>query len=305
MEGFWIMRHEALTDTYRRVVREQIRLSMDYCRRSDNEPDLATHEIRKCTKRIRAINRLFREVTGETACRHGQEQLRTISGMLSEHRASKVHIDILSEFETDKRLNLDRGLMLQLLNALQDGHLKLTAAIVEEDHRFQRVNTLLSDELNRLEDLPVSPCNFDKLERIFKESYLSGRKNLEVVQGHYSAENLHAFRKTVKSLWNQLSLIRPVWPSNVGMTVHFLDMLAERLGYDHDLHDLYQYLSQERDVKNLVIPSHLLEYIDGKRKNLLKKITPLALRLFSEKPRSFSGRLATYYEIFSGEPIIM
>jgi CHAD domain-containing protein len=194
--------------------------------------------------------------------------------------------------------------MLQLLKALQDGHLKLTAAIVEEDHRFQRVNTLLSDELDRLEDLPVSACNFDKLERIFKESYLSGRKNLEVFQSHYSAENLHAFRKTVKCLWNQLSLMRPVWPSNVGMTVHYLDMLAERLGYDHDLYDLYQYLRHERGINDLLIPLHLLEYIDGKRKNLLKRITPLALRLFSEKPRSFSGRLATYYKIFSDEPFI-
>jgi len=298
------MRHEALTDTYKRVVREQIRLSMDYCLRSDNEPDLATHEIRKCTKRIRAIYRLFRKVTGERACRHGQDHLRTISGMLSEHRASKVHIDILSGFETDKRLNVDRGLLLQLLKTLLDGHLKLTSAIVEEERRFRKVNILLSDELDRIEDLLVPACNFDKLETIFKKSYISCRKNLEVVQSHYSAENLHAFRKTVKCLWNQLSLIRPVWSSNVGMTVRYLDILAERLGFDHDLNDLYQFLIRENEIKYLEIPSHLLEYIDGRRKNLLNKITPQALRLFSEKPRSFSGRLSTYHKIFSGEPSV-
>jgi CHAD domain-containing protein len=302
MEGFRIVRHEALTDTYRRVILEQIRMSMDYCRRSDNEPDLATHEIRKCTKRIRAIYRLFRKVTGETAFRHGQERFRAISGMLSEHRTSKVHIDVLYDIEMDKRLNLDRGIMLKLLEIFQESHQRLTVKTVEKDHLFQRVKTLLADELIRLENRPVSPCNFDMLEVIFKKTYLSARKNLEVVQSQYSAENIHAFRKTVKCLWNQVSLIRPVWPSNVGMTVHYLDMLAERLGYDHDLDDLYQYLSQDRGIKDLVIPVHLHEYIDRKRKHLLKRITPFAVRLFSEKPGSFAGRLATYYKIYAEEP---
>jgi CHAD domain-containing protein len=302
MDGFRIIKGEELTDTFRRVSREQILLSVDFCRNSNHEPDVATHEIRKCTKRIRAIYRLYREVTGETSYKLGQENLRNISNLLSLHRAAKVHIDIISRLGS-RRLPVDRNHLNRLLEVLQERHMKLTGNMVEKENVFHQADEMLHDELARMDDLPLRSCDFPLLAQGIKNTFVSGRKDLEVVMDRYSAENLHALRKTVKCLWNQLILVRPVWPAQIGMTVHFLDMLAEKLGYDHDLDDLCIFLIRERDTNNLSVPLHLMEYLNAKRKLLKKTIKLQALRIFSERPGSLKQKLETYYRLFDDKPL--
>lgn len=303
MEAFRIFRHEDLTETYRRVVREQIMLSMDYCRKSDEEPDVATHEIRKSTKRIRAIYRLFREVTGEDAYRQGRERFRTISGLLARHRVSKVHFDTLTRLSEDKRLNVDPKAIIKLVQRVQKSHFRLTNETVSKHKVFGQVSSLLSEEMDRVKNSELSSCNLRMLAENIGKSYNISRKDLKAIQEQYSAENLHTLRKSVKCLWNQVILIRPVWPPYIGFTIRSLDQLAEKLGFDHDLDDLNLYLSEKKEIKDLSIPLPLLDYIILKRHRMQKSIMPLAIRIFSEKPGNFTGRLATSCRIFMGENI--
>jgi CHAD domain-containing protein len=301
MERYRIQKNEDLSETYRRVIREQILLSVGFCQRSDEEPDTAAHEIRKCTKRIRAVYRLFRKATGKSTCHRGQDHFRTISGLLADFRLSRVHADTLSRISIDKGLTADAMTMGNLVSDFQKNHRQFTTEVLKNQQLFPQISHLLSAELERLENDPVSACEFGMLADSIKKTYRTGSENLKILVNQYSAENLHNLRKTVKCLWYQMTMIRPIWPSAISMTVHCLDVLSERLGSDHDMHELVLHLNREAEVKKNPVPLHLTDYINLKRKKLYNGILPLALRLFSEKPGAFTGRLNAYYGIWKND----
>ena len=300
MEGYRIYRQEAFADTYRRVIGELIRNALNICQGSVEEPDMAAHEIRKGTKRIRAVFRLFRQATGESTCQRSVEHFSTISGLLAEIRLSKVHVDTLYAMSKDKRLTLDPLLIERLIRKFRQRHKRLLLVTLERKQVFQQVSNLLTSELNHLETIPVSSCEFGLLANNIRKTYRKGRADLGIMLNQYSPENLHNLRKSVKCLWNQMILIRPVWPSAMGMMINNLDLLAERLGNEHDLDELDLFLSRDLQNKKVPVPFHLTEYIIQKRKHLLKNIIPIAIRLFSERPGAFAGRLNTYYRVWKG-----
>jgi len=300
MEGYRIYRLEAFADTYRRVTGELIRSSLSMCLRSDEEPDLAAHEIRKGTKRIRAVFRLFRQATGEATCLRSVEHFRTLSGLLAEIRLSKVHTDTLYAISLDKRLNVDPGDMKRLIRKLRQRHKRILSAAIQKKQLFHHVGSLLTAELDHAETHPVSDCEFGMLAENIRKTYRNGKADLDIMLNQYSPENLHSLRKKVKCLWNQMILIRPIWPSAMGMMIHNLDLLAERLGNEHDLDELDLYLSRDLQNRKIPVPFQLTDYISLKRKHLLKNIIPMAKRLFSEKPGALFGRLNTYYLVWKG-----
>ena len=300
MEGYRIYRLEAFADNYRRVTDELIRNSLSMCLRSVDEPDIATHEIRKSTKRIRAVFRLFRQATGEATCQRSVEHFRAISGLLAEIRLSKVYADTLLSISLDKRLIIDPQVIKKLIQKLRQHHKRLLSGAIEKKKLFQQVGSLLSVELEHAETHPVSFCEFGMLAESIRKTYRNGKSDLDIMLNQYSPENLHNLRKTVKCLWNQLVLIRPVWPSGMGMMIYNLDLLAERLGNEHDLDELDLYLNRSLQSRKVPVPLRLNDYITQKRRHLLKSIIPLATRLFSEKPGALSARLNTYYRVWKG-----
>jgi CHAD domain-containing protein len=300
MEGYRIYKQEAFPDTYRRVTAELIRDAMIMCRKSDMEPDLTVHEIRKITKRVRSVFRLFRQATGDATYQRGIDKFRTISGLLAELRVSRVHADTLREMSIEKKYPLDSTVTARLLRRFHRQHKRLLATAFERKQLFRQVGSLLSAELDHAESQPLSECEFGMLADNIRRSYKNGRSDLDIMLNQYTPENLHNLRKTVKGLWNQLILIRPVWPSGIGTMIHNLDALAEKLGKEHDLDELDLILSRKRKNQNLLIPAELGDYINFKRLQLLRSIMPMAMRVFSEKPGSLSGRLNTYYHVWKG-----
>ncbi len=298
MQGFHISRKEPFTGTYRRVILEQIMMAMDLCRRSVEQPDIATHEIRKNTKRIRAVYSLFKKATGKKSYHLGHDHMRTISRLLAPHRLSKVYCDCLSEILPDKRHPVDPLVIGELIHQLETDHQLLTNEIVGKGHLFNEVIILLTKERDRVEKVPLSEFDFNILATGVKNSYVDCRNKLDLALNQNTTENLHELRKTVKNLWNQLILIRPVWSSMIGLNIHCLDVLAEKLGRDHDLSELNHFLTIKGKSTGSIFPGELKEHIDMKRKNLQKSIVPLAVRLFSEKPGAFRNRLAGYYKVY-------
>lgn len=301
MKGFHISRQESLTNTYRRVILEQIMMALDLCKRSKEQPDIATHEIRKNTKRARAVYRLYNESTGKDFYQQGQDHFRTISRMLAPHRLSKVYCDCLSELLLDKRHAIDPEVIGKLLHQLETDHQALTNEIVEKGRLYDEIIILLTEERDRVEKVPLSELDFAMLANRIKNSYLDSRNKLDAALHQNTAANLHDLRKAVKILWNQLILVRPVWSSMIGLNIHYLDVLAEKLGKDHDLFELIHYLANEGKMTTSTILRELTGQIEIKRKNLQKSIKPLAVRLFSEKPGAFERRLIGYYKIYKND----
>jgi CHAD domain-containing protein len=301
MKGFHISRQEPFKYTYRRVILEQIMMAVDLCLRAVEQPDIATHEIRKSTKRIRAVYSLFKEAAGKESYLLGQDHFRRISRLLAPYRLSKAYCDCLSEILLDKRHPVDPMVIGKLMQQLETDHRLLTLEIVEKGHLFNEVIMLLTTEKDRIEKVPLVDFDSGMLANGIKNSYADGRNKLDLMLSQNTTENRHELRKTVKSLWNQLILIRPVWSSMIGLNIHYLDILAEKLGKDHDLSELIHYLNFQGKSTGSTIPMELTDHIDTKRINLQKGITPLAVRLFSEKPGAFRSRMISYYKIYKSD----
>src|SRR5512145_1922848 len=97
LHGFRIYREESLSETCSRVILEQFNQSLGLCDWYFEDPDAATHEIRKSIKRIRAVYRLYRNALGIDRCRNAQDHYGKISHMLAEHRLSAAYIETLGQ----------------------------------------------------------------------------------------------------------------------------------------------------------------------------------------------------------------
>ena len=113
-----------------------------------------------------------------------------------------------------------------------------------------------------------------------------------------NTETLHELRKKVKTIWNQLLFMQPVFPAFMNASIHQFDMLADKLGMDHDLAELERHLSINGTVEKKDQYNILLNYIHKKRLLLQKSIFPLSIKLFAEKPAAFARRIERYYGEF-------
>lgn len=294
-QGYRIYRKEEFHAAYKRLIREQLKLCVDFCQHYGSDPDVATHEIRKSIKRIRAVCRLYEAVTDVSEYMHQHEKYRKISSLLAEHRLSAVYCSTLALAGLKVHPNPDWLTGLSLNLHARHGH--ITASLMERQVP-EEVHQLLLQAEEALENQTMAHCTITHLVKGLWNSYKNGRNQLDIARYQPSTHNLHELRKSVKNLWNQLILFRPVWPSVMGMSIHNLDILAERLGNDHDLAELEIFLNM---IKAAGDPNQdaLTQLIHNRRKQIQKLIFPLASRIFAEKPGAFKGRMLTYYRIFA------
>jgi CHAD domain-containing protein len=270
------------------------------CRQFTQKPDLATHEIRKASKRIRAVYRLFRKATGEDQYRHSKAFYADLSHMLAVYRISAVNIETLRWLTPDKRLPVNSGFMHDVTATLEKRHQQLTSIMIEEQQVDRNLSDKLRAEIESLNAHPLFSCDFHNLVPGLRNTYNSGKTGLDQALFLPTTENLHEFRKVVKSLWIQFLLLRPIWPSYVGLAAHQLDILAQRLGLEHDLAELEQLLVRDRTGDNPVQLSNLLDFIAKKRQIVQKTLIPLARRLYFEKPRTMGIKMEGFYRLYAG-----
>jgi CHAD domain-containing protein len=297
--GFRIFREEPLSRTYTRILDEQLKKLLFLNEQLSKSTDFATHEIRKSTKRIRAVYRIFRYAIGENQYACGKELYHQISLLLADHRISTVNIETLTQFARQKNLSSETSFIEDLIKNEQINHNNLTKSLVESQHIQKYLDETLRAELDHLNDLP-DVFEFRQLVMGYKNSYGRCVNFLQIAAEQPATENLHNLRKAVKSLWNGMILIRPVWPSYIGYTIHNLDILGNRLGKDHDLAELDLRLNK---LKGLNVNPHfdsLLGNINKKRQLIHKMIFPLAFRIFAEKTGSMSQKINRYYKVYMG-----
>lgn len=300
LHGFRIYRQEPLSETFRRVLDEQLRMSLQLCRQFPEKPDFATHEIRKSTKRVRAVYRLYRQVTGDELYGHGKEFYSNVSHVLADHRISLVYFETLKVISADRKMSANANYLGKLIRAMEMNHRELTAEILNTHQVDQGLCSLMESELRaNARELPAQG-KFNDLVSCLRKTYSRGKKCLDQAVIQPTAENFHELRKITKSLWNELILIRPIWPSYYGFAIHHLDNLAQKLGFEHDLAELEKLLREESSGKDRIQRTLLTDYIAWKRKQMQKSIIPLAQRLFADKPGAVARKAKVFYGMFLG-----
>jgi CHAD domain-containing protein len=113
------------------------------------------------------------------------------------------------------------------------------------------------------------------------------------VEEEASVTNLHELRKRVKDLWYQLRLIREADRHMIGALADHAHDLSDHLGDDHDLALLREEAQRRRDAfSSPADQRHLLQEIDQRRGELQFAAISLGERIYADKPKKFTARLA-------------
>jgi CHAD domain-containing protein len=260
-----------------------------------NEPAESVHEARKDIKKIRSALRLIRHEIGDEVWRRENDHYREVARGLSGFRDAEILVEALDGLaerfgpEAEGRFDaLREQLEKENKAAHEDGSLERATAEAAAG---------LAAGRGRIDALPLEGDGWELIGPGLHRTYRRGRKRLRTVEEEASVTNLHELRKRVKDLWYQVRLIREADKHMLGSLADHAHDLSDHLGDDHDLALLRETVQRRRTAFS--DPSdkrHLIEEIDHRRGELQFAAISLAERIYDEKPKRFTKRIAKLWE---------
>jgi CHAD domain-containing protein len=270
---------------------------------AESEPAVAVHEARKDIKKIRSALRLVRDELGDDVWRRENVHYRDIARTLSGFRDAEILVEALDSLgERFGKPAGERfaGLRVELEREVRDAH---------QDGSIERAMSRAAAELSagraRSAELDLDGDGWELIGPGLHRSYRRGRRRLRDVEEEASVTNLHELRKRVKDVWYQLRLIRSADSQLIGSVADHAHDLSDHLGDDHDLALLREQASRrEAASAEAGDQRHLTELIDRRRGELQFAAISLATRIYAQKPKKFTRRLASRWEAWrEREPV--
>lgn len=272
---------ESVDDGLRRIVGEQVDLATWHAERI-GEADEHVHDVRRATKRIRAVLRLVRNSIGEESYRRDNAVLRDMARELSAARSATMRVatlEALPEWPAPAARSVSR-LHVTLIDDASARRQSLQAEELTRSLELARVGvrewTLTRDLVRMVPGV--------------RRTYRRGRVGMANAYADRTTDHFHEWRKRVKYLRHQMEVLAAAPPDAMGLITEGLAELGYRLGLDHDLADLggaidgpQGYLLSPTDQRQL------LTSIGSRRQELQGDLRPLAEQLYAEPPRDFAG----------------
>lgn len=287
---------ESLSDAFRRIFAEGIEdalRAVDSPKRAKRSQ--AVHESRKRLKELRAALRLVRPALGDKWFEEENAALRDLARPLSAVRDAQVMLDTLDKLKDHFKEELSKDAFAQVRQALARRRREIVAATVEEQGALRTSAEGLHAVQQRVAKWPLAEMNWDAVIAGLAHIYDQGRSAMRVALEGHDDLALHEWRKRAKDLRHQMEILKPVWPALLCATADEAHTLGDKLGDDHDLAVLSDLLDGELHE---AIPKHdrqaLAALIERRRQTLQKHARRLGARLYAEKPKDFSRRIAAY-----------
>ena len=132
--------------------------------------------------------------------------------------------------------------------------------------------------------------------------YAKGRTAFHEAQSEPSVESLHEWRKEVKYLWYQVSLLRPVWSKPLKGFAKQIKQLVDCLSDNHDLAILRERVLADVDqFEDQTEPETLVALVDKRRAELESEAWILGKRIYAEKYKAFRARFEEYWRAWQSE----
>jgi CHAD domain-containing protein len=269
---------ESLPEGIARVARGRIDHAVDELRgKTDSTAEEAVHEARKDLKKLRALLRLARGELGESRFARENTCFRDAGRELAAARDSDVMLDTLEALDIPAGLGWDLRKAIQADRARNgDGRHAAAAGVV----------AMLREARGRVDEWPLERDSFAALRDGLERSYRRGRRDFTGVRADPSVEGLHEWRKRVKELWYHHTLLRPLWPPVMQAVGDQAHELADRLGDDHDLAMLAEWVREHTGAD-----PEFFEAVDQRRAELQAEAMALGARLYADKPSGYVRRL--------------
>jgi len=145
------------------------------------------------------------------------------------------------------------------------------------------VNQLAIAE-ERIASWPLLEDAFQTIAGGLRRIYRDGRRSMKTA---HSAEEIHEWRKEVKTHWYHAQLLQPIWPPVMKPYAEMLDKLSHFLGDHHDLHVLAERIGRKSPT--------VLRTAAARQKELEEKAAELGARIFAERPGAWLARMRNYW----------
>jgi CHAD domain-containing protein len=259
--------------------------------------DIGIHEARKALRRVRALLRLVRDPLGDRVYRTENVVLRDAGRLIGGSRDATVMVETVA------------GLSFLYRDLLQPGAFDvLRAHLLERDKLIRRrvagsrvdevVATLVATR-DRFAAWPRTTLDdgFDEVAGGLTRVYRRGRNRMADAYRLETPEAFHVWRKRVRYLRFQMTLLQGMWPRLQRGIATDLAYLADALGAEHDLAELYRLLEEEPEMLPDDNARHLLQgLLLRNRTRLQAAAQPVGARLYAEEPADFVRRLGVYWE---------
>jgi CHAD domain-containing protein len=278
----------------RRIARKQVGRAIAELNLDDR--DEAVHQIRKRSKKLRALLRLVRPAAPELY-RAENARIRDVARELSGARDDAASLGALGALAHEAG---DR-LPAEVVVAVRHGLTGAEGDDSDPSAPSERVWTELIELRRRIDrdwKLPERVTGADAVAPGFRRSYAQGRDAFEELLDDPTTAALHEWRKRVKDHWYHCRLLRPVWPSVMKARASALNELSELLGDDHDLAVLRASLHADPDrfggEANAGTTSTLL---DRRRADLQRDAISLGRRVYADRPKAMERRIVRWWEV--------
>jgi CHAD domain-containing protein len=293
--AYRLKRGESVIRGLKRVAREEMEeAGAQLSGHKKPSRDEAIHDARKSIKKVRALLRL---ANAEQDGIYGREnaRLRDIARRLSKFRDAFAIIETFDALTTKfKRETLNH------LQSVREGLTKRRSQSAREEDVgivIVEASSALRRAAKRVKNWPVRADGFAAIGPGLEETFRAGRKSLARVRQDARPENLHELRKRVKDHWYHLRLLEDLWTDVIKATENSPKNLDTWLGNDHNLAVLRETIvadpgsyGQKKDI------DLTLRLIGKYQKELREQSLILAARIYDEKPRAFTRRMAGLWD---------
>lgn len=199
------------------------------------------HDVRKEIKKLRAILRLIRAEIGKDAYNEHTAALRHAADRLTAMRDAQVKLSAFDHVVKHFKHKLAPQPFPKIRAALRKNR-RFEEERLYRGGSIASVKGILCHEKDGMDGLKIKSNGWKAIKPGIKKIYSRGQEAFETAGRDPSPENFHEWRKRVKDLDNQLSLLCPARPRKFQARTGKLDKLADLLGDDHDLFMLNQFV---------------------------------------------------------------
>jgi CHAD domain-containing protein len=300
--SYRLKKKETVVAGIRRVAREEIDRVLELLQDKKADPEETVHEVRKHFKKVRALLRLMRNDLGEEVYKPANDAVRALGRRLGPARDASVLVSALErlraayekDFPSEKAASIRKKLLSRRRSAL--GRLRRNGI-------FRKIAGDLETLRQRVRAWVLAQEGFASVEPGLRRAYRKGRKRQAEACATRTDESFHEWRKRAKDLRYHVELLQPVRPDTMKEFEKALHDLTDCLGDDHDFAELRRVLVATPDLeKSRSAVAAVLELIDRRRSELQAKAYPIGARTYSEKPKAFSRRIASYWKAWRSFP---
>ena len=287
-------RDPGLEGAVRRVAWEQAQRGADAADDDGRPIAERVHEVRRRTKKLRALIRLVRP--GLRGARRENRTLRGVARALAGVRDRRVLLETLDTVLRSMEEPLDVADVARFRARLSHEAAEAERAPAVSE-ALAAAGAELRGLIGRLPDWRLKGEERAALEGLARTAERA-RDELGGLAPRGDAESIHEWRKRIKDHRDHVRLLAPSYPG-LRARAQSLRALAERLGEHHDLAELRGALGAAG--LDPATRARIDAHCEARCDRILAAAMPLGRQLFAEEPDALHARLAAYWRERPGD----